>query len=104
MDIVIWDVYDVALQSVRFLLANGHWEILCVGDILKARGYKQRWFALEERMRVDEETHHLYIKAGDVKWKEKLQSVLEKSRPAALLLCKSLQNYMESIEFIHWTI
>jgi hypothetical protein len=55
-------------------------------------------------IRVDEETHQLYINAGDVEWKEKVQSALEKSRPSALLFCKRLQNIMKSIEFIHWTI
>jgi len=55
-------------------------------------------------IRMNEETHHLYINAGDVEWKEKLQSALEKSRPSALLFCKRLQNNMKSIEFIHWTI
>jgi hypothetical protein len=36
-------------------------------------------------IRVNEETHHLYIKAGDEKWEEKLQLALEKLRPTALL-------------------
>lgn len=90
VDSVIWDVYDATLQSVRFLLANGHRDILCVGDTLKTRGYKQRWLAFEEGMRqagirVEEETHRIHIKPGDDQWKEKLQLALEKLRPTALL-------------------
>ncbi|MDF2715923.1 MAG: LacI family transcriptional regulator [Paenibacillus sp.] len=96
VDSVIWDVYDATMQSVRYLLANGHRNIAYIGDTTKTRGYKQRWLAFREAMKqegieVREDSHLIPFSSDNAEWMDVFKRRLERSKPTALL-CSSYQN------------
>jgi len=51
VDSVIWDVGTAVRQSVRHLLANGHRNILYIGNIHRHRGFGLRWQSFVDTMR-----------------------------------------------------
>jgi LacI family transcriptional regulator len=89
-DSVIWDVYDATRQSVHYLAANGHKNILYFGDTDKTRGYKLRWLAFleamkEEGVQVREEDHLIHMPYNQEQWVDTLKRHMERMRPTALL-------------------
>lgn len=93
VDSVIWDVHDATVQSVQYLIANGHRNITYVGDTTKTRGYKQRWLAFQEAMKqegidIQEDSHYIRITSDNAQWMEMFKNHLERHKPTALL-CSS---------------
>lgn len=94
VDSVIWDVYEATMQAVRYLIDNGHRNIMYLGNTSKTRGYRQRWLAFQEAMKqenmeIHEESHFIKLPYNDTQWMETFKSHIEKSEATALL-CSSL--------------
>ncbi|MFE5323202.1 substrate-binding domain-containing protein [Paenibacillus sp. NPDC056579] len=93
VDSIIWDIHDATIQSVRYLIANGHRNIMYVGDTTTTRGYKHRWdvFQLtmkQEGIEVEESSHFIRISTKDPEWIATFQNHLERNNPTALI-CSS---------------
>ncbi|MDQ1913671.1 LacI family DNA-binding transcriptional regulator [Paenibacillus sp. GD4] len=93
VDSIIWDIHEATIQSVHHLIANGHRNIMYVGDTTKTRGYKHRWDAFQLTMKqagieVEESSHFIGLSTIDPKWIATFQSHLERNNPTALI-CSS---------------
>ncbi|MDF2924459.1 MAG: LacI family transcriptional regulator [Paenibacillaceae bacterium] len=90
VDSVIWDVYDSVRQAVRLLILKGHRNILYIGDITSARGFRLRWLAFCETMAeyglaVDPVSHLTASFDGSEQWQQQFQHLLHRNKPTAIL-------------------
>lgn len=97
VDSIIWDIHEATIQSVQHLIANGHRNIMYVGDTTKTRGYKLRWTAFQNAMKqegidVREASHFIGISTKEPLWMDKFKNHLRQYNPTALLCSSQLTN------------
>ncbi|MFD0714241.1 LacI family DNA-binding transcriptional regulator [Paenibacillus sp. GCM10027626] len=93
VDSVIWDVQDAVRQAVRYLLNQGHRNILYVGDAphhLGYRGYRLRWIAFQEEMAqvgiaVDSSQHVTNSMMDRERWLQSWKKCITMQKPTAIL-------------------
>ncbi|TLS49081.1 LacI family transcriptional regulator [Paenibacillus antri] len=91
VDSVVWDVEYAVHRSMEALYANGHRNVLYVGEIEPFRGFRLRWraFAIALKRagaeRAPDPDEHVTSDSGDrVEWMEKLRSRLSSGRYTAV--------------------
>jgi len=91
VDSVVWDVEHAVHLTMEALRTNGHRDVLYVGDIGPARGFRRRWEAFvsaerrEGRAEADPEEHVTNVAASGSRWTEKLKERLRSGRYTAVL-------------------